>query len=297
MRLTTVVAPIAELQLGLVARRQLLRHGVPPTTIDSAVSSGRLRPVHRAVYRLPGAPDGADVRLLAAVLAAGPGAVASHGTAAWLWDLAEPPRKHEISVPRGRRVELPAVEVHESTDLDLAGTGRVRGIPVTGVGRTILDRAGDPACDVGLLVDAARRRHDISRSLLPYVLVTHARSGRRGIERLRSVLEVDGLPASDFERLFARFLEDCGVPGWVMHHRLVLPLFGPVEVDFAWPDRRIALELEGRDHVDRRGVHDRDTERQNHLVLAGWTVLRLTYRRWLRAPDAVLAELLDVLAV
>lgn len=287
----TRIARLAEPQLGLVARRQLLAEGLKPSTIDSALADGRLVTVERAVYRIAGTPDTPFVRLLALLLSCGPGALASHRTAAWLWYLADPPRRPEISVPRGRRLHRAGAVIHESSDLALANAGLVEGIPVTSVGRTILDCAGDPTIDVELLIDAARREHGISRTLLPHTVVTHARSGRPGIDRLRHVLEPDGLAHSDFERLVWRWLADNGMTGWVRHHRMVLPVFGPVEVDVAWPGLRIALELEGGDHVDRRTVHDRDTERQNHLVIGEWIVLRLTYRRWLRHPDAALAEI------
>lgn len=292
----TRIAPLAERQLGLVARRQLVGEGIASSTIDSALAEGRLLPLERAVYRIPGAPVTPHTRVLATVLAAGPGALASHGTAAWLWDLADPPRRHEISVPRSRRLRRRDVVVHESSDLDLANPGSVDGIPVTSVGRTILDCAGDPSADVQLLVDGARRVHRISRTLLPHTVVTHARSGRRGITRLREVLAPDGLPQSDFERLAWRWLADNGITGWVPHHQIVLPVYGPVELDVAWPALRVALELEGGDHIDRQAVHDHDTERQNHLVIGEWIVLRLTFRRWLRRPDAALAEITAALA-
>jgi len=290
------IAPIAEHQLGLVARHQALARLVPAPSIDSLLASGHLVPAERAVYRVPGAPETPWSRLLAKVLACGPGAVLSHRSAAWLWDLADAPDRHEISVPRDRRLRRTDVVVHESTDLELAGVGAVHGIPVTGVGRTILDCASQPAVDVELLVDGARRIHRISRTLLPHVVVSHARSGRRGIERMRTLLEDDEIPHSDFERLVWRWLDANGVAGWVRHHRLVVPGHGPVEIDVAWPALRIALELEGGDHVDRAGVHDHDTRRQNALVLDGWLVLRTTYRRWLRHSDVVLRELLDAIA-
>lgn len=292
MRPMARIAPLAEQQLGLVARYQLLAEGLRPPSIDSLLEDGRLVPETRAVYRVPGAPDTSWARLLARVLACGPGAVLSHRSAAWLWDLSDAPARHEVSVPRDRRLRGKDVVVHESSDLALAGTGRVHGIPVTGVGRTILDCASQPAVDLELLVDAARRVHRISRTLLPHVVVTHARSGRRGINRMRDLLEIDELPHSDFERLVWRWLGFHGVTGWVRHHTTVVPGYGPAELDVAWPDLRIALELEGGDHVDRAGVHDNDTWRQNALVLEGWLVLRTTYRRWLRRSDVLLRQIL-----
>jgi len=297
VRLATVAAPLAEDQLGLVARRQLTERSVPEPTIDAAVRRRHLLRAARGVYRLPGAPDTPESRLLARVLAAGPGAVLSHGSAAWLWELLPAPEHHHVSVPRGRRPRSTGMIVHESSDLHLAIPGSVRGLPVTGVGRTILDCAADPTIDVELLIDAARRVHKISRTLLPATVVAHARSGRGGIHRLADLLALDEVPHSDFERLVCRWLTDLGITGWCLHHRIVIPVRGPLEIDIAWPDLRVAFELEGADHRDRSTVHDDDTERQNWLQIANWHVVRTTYKRWVRHTSAVLAELEATLAL
>lgn len=295
MGTVTTAAQLAEDQLGLVTRTQMLDAGVRPKTLDEAVRTGALLRMERCVYRVPGAPTGPTVRLLAAVLTLGDGTLLSHRSAAWLWGLGPPPRRHEASVPRGRRRRASDLVVHESADLHLATPGRIDGLPVTGIGRTLLDCAGDATSDLDLLVDEARRHHGISRSLLPAVVVAHARPGRSGIDRLRRLVTEVDLPASDFERMVTRWLTQHGVTGWTFHHRTVVAGYGPVELDLAWPELRVALELEGADHRDRRLVHDRDTERQNRLTGAGWVVLRLTYRRWLNEPAAVLDELTALL--
>lgn len=290
------IATVAEGQLGLATVAQLRRH-VASSTIHQASNVGRLRRLDRGVYRMPGAPMSPEARLLGKVLTAGDGAIVSHLSAAWLWDLVEEaPRLIDISVPRGRRPRTPGVTVHTSTDLDLVIPGTVRGVPVTDVGRTILDCAGIPGVDVELLIDAARRNHRISPTLLPWVVASHARPGRRGITALRRQVALDELPDSDFERLVARWLTGLGITGWVLHHRVLVPGHGPCEIDIAWPHERVAFELEGADHRDRTAVHAHDTARQNAMALAGWRVLRVTYRRWIRETDQVHAEIAEALA-
>ena len=195
-----------------------------------------------------------------------------------------------------RRPRRIGATVHRSADLGLAIPGFVRGLPVTGVGRTILDCAAEPTIDVELLVDAARRHHDISRTLLPATVVSHARRGRPGVQRLRDIVVDAEVAHSDFERMVARWLSAEGIGGWVMHHRILVPGFGPVEIDFAWPAQMVALELEGCDHRDRRATHDNDTARQNRIGLAGFTVLRVTYRRWIRNTLEVRDEIDTTLA-
>lgn len=291
MSLMAHAAAIAEGQLGLATRHQLIGRNVPPGTIDKALATGRLRTQAPAVYRIPGAPWSPEVSLLAAVLAAGPSAMASHVSAAWLWGLVEGcPPQHHASVERWHRRRIPSCLVHESRDLRKAIAGTVRGVPVTGVGRTILDCAA-LGLDPQPLIDEARRRHKISRTLIPSVITAHARPGRQGIRRLRGAIADDEMPHADFERLVCRWLLDNGVSGWELHHRLVVPGYGPAELDIAWPTDCVFLELEGADHRDRRLVHDRDTTRQNDIVITGWTPLRATYRQWLFDAPGLLRQI------
>lgn len=50
--------------------------------------------------------------------------------------------------------------------------------------------------------------------------------------------------------------------------------------DFAWPERMLALEVEGGTHSGGRHVRgsgfERDCEKYNAAALAGWRVLRVT---------------------
>ena len=59
--------------------------------------------------------------------------------------------------------------------------------------------------------------------------------------------------------------------------------------DFAWPDRRVAVEIDGNAwHVRGGGRHaqDADREKHNEAVLAGWAVFHLSPQQitadWLR---------------
>src|SRR5438045_232412 len=74
-------------QLGLVTVAQLERIGYRRRARQYAVTALRLHHVRRGVYRLPGVVATWESTVLAAVLAAGPRAVASHFTAAQLWSL------------------------------------------------------------------------------------------------------------------------------------------------------------------------------------------------------------------
>jgi hypothetical protein len=109
------VRAIAPGQEGIVARSQLERAGFDRRAIDRALRSGRLHLIHKGVYSTQ-APELAseDALLIAALLAAGDGAVLSHGTAAWRWQLIPaPPTRIELAVPRDR-TPPPGLVLHES---------------------------------------------------------------------------------------------------------------------------------------------------------------------------------------
>src|SRR5687768_12281231 len=91
----------AALQYGLITWHQLRAAGVPSSTISRWVRAGRLVRVQPQVYLIVGTPPSWEQDLLAAVVAAGPGAVASHRAAAKLWGLVDD-APVEITVPRGR---------------------------------------------------------------------------------------------------------------------------------------------------------------------------------------------------
>jgi hypothetical protein len=72
------LAAIAQRQLGLITHDQATQV-VTYRMIERLLDSGRLESVHRAVYRVSGAPVTYEQRVLAACLGAGADAVASHG--------------------------------------------------------------------------------------------------------------------------------------------------------------------------------------------------------------------------
>lgn len=65
--------------------------------------------------------------------------------------------------------------------------------------------------------------------------------------------------------------------------------------DFAYPDRRLAIEVDGFEtHSTPRALQS-DLARQNALVALGWTVLRFTWSDVVRRPEAVAAPIRRVL--
>ena len=82
-----VIAALAARQHGVVARAQLVALGLGHRAIDHRVACGRLHVVHHGVYAVGHRRLTRRGHWMAAVLAAGPGAMLSHRSAAALWDL------------------------------------------------------------------------------------------------------------------------------------------------------------------------------------------------------------------
>jgi very-short-patch-repair endonuclease len=66
-----------------------------------------------------------------------------------------------------------------------------------------------------------------------------------------------------------------------------------IYIDFAWPSCRLALEADGAaTHATARALID-DLRRQNHIVIQGWVILRVSWEDVHRFPDEVCEMLRD----
>ena len=65
----------------------------------------------------------------------------------------------------------------------------------------------------------------------------------------------------------------CRINGWVQQFQY-LPT-RKFKADFAWPDKKLALECDGMVHRIKERF-EADVERHNELLMAGWRVFRVT---------------------
>lgn len=290
-----VVAELAARQHGVVARAQLTEIGLGRGAIRRRLEAGRLLPVHRGVYAVGHRRISPRGRLMAAVLAAGPGALASHRSAAWMLELRRGGPTPEVTVPTRTRGPRRNLLVHLARDLRTADRTERDGIPTTTVARTLLDLA-----DVLRPRELERAFEDAERLRildLGEVRALIARSpGRHGLARINALLsehaEASFDTSSELER---RFLDLCRCGGLPAPATNVL-VAGYV-VDVLWPESRLVVELDGHAYHRTRAAFERDRVRDAALQLAGYRVLRITYRRLELEPEAILAEVLKLLAM
>ena len=247
--------------------------------------------IHRGVYSVV-APEllTEEGHLVAALLAAGEGALLSHGTAAWRWCLIPaPPSVIELAV-REARTAQPGLTLHRSGRLRADDITRNDRFPTTTVPRTLLDLATryDHRALLRALAEA-----EFHHDLRPADVERTLRRGHPGSANLRAALRAHvpghGQTKSQLERRFRRLLVRRGIE---------LPLrnapVGPWTVDCLWPDRRLVVELDGGQH-DRPHQADVDRDRDLWPRAHGYVVLRYGHRQLADQPDAVVADLLAAL--
>lgn len=288
--------PVFADQHWLVSRADVRAAGGTRRQLQYRLVTGAWQELDEGVYHLSGAPLTWETRVLAPILSIGRGAVASHLCAARLhgipgFALASP----EVTIPRGMEARRAGIRLHTSTDLNRCTPVSRLGIPVTSLDRTLLD-LGRFVGQARLLraIEWSRRTKATDWSSLIATLYRHARRGRPGVARLRAVIAANAHRAeitdSDFELLVLTLLVEHGLPEPVVHFRINEGVRFVAEVDLAYPDLKIAVELDGSHHLDAE-VRERDLPRQNDLILLGWTVLRFSWKRFVERPESIVAEI------
>lgn len=77
---------------------------------------------------------------------------------------------------------------------------------------------------------------------------------------------------SKLERRLVQQLTDAGIHGWQRNYFFLGDR--DLELDFAWPETRLAVEVQGMAHRIK-GKFQRDIEKRALALLAGWRVLEV----------------------
>lgn len=291
------ISRLADRQHGVMSRRQLATIGVDRNAIDRRISRRLLVPLHRGVFAFGHRQLRIEGRWLAAVLAAGPGAVLSHRDAAALHGMRAAPESRKVSVTATGDVRgTPALWVFARRALAEEERTVVQAIPVTSPARTLVDLA--PMLTLGQLQSTLGETD--RKGLLDVQAVERALARTRGRHgqghaRLRAALDAHAKHGAVRTRswLEERFLDlviDAGLP----RPRLNAPAAG-FEVDALWPAERLVVELDGwADHKERAAAA-RDRDKTNRLQVAGFVVLRFMYGDVVSDPERVVSVLRDAL--
>lgn len=275
------IVDLARSQHGLVTRKQAKSAGYSPHQIKERLARGTWRVAERGVYRLASHPDSWLTSVLAATLSTG--GVASHRTAGVLWGLDGVRRlRPEVTVPISSGRASRRATVHRTKQWDRVEATTRSGIRVTGIARTLLDMAWRLSrTQLLIAVDSARLRKLVDWSDLYTVYRRHSRQGRTSCGPFRLLLDQhrgeETMSRSGWGRLVQLMLLDAGLP----KPELEFPVRGPdgfaADLDLAYPDQRIGIELDSATFHLNRTSFENDPRRRNQVQNLGWSVLNFTW--------------------
>jgi len=278
-------------QHGVVTRGQLLRLGMPATTIRARLTAGRLHRLWPGVYAV-GRPDvGRLGHLMAATLACGPDARLSHRSAAELWRVASKASGWiDVSVPSISLHRLDGIRLHRR--VEFGATRIVKGIPVADPISVLIDLAAElPTDEVEDAINEADRL-DLIRTYRLRPALDQALS-RPGVGRLKAVLDAQTFSraANALERRFLAIVRDAELPLPATQRHL-----GRYRVDFFWPDLGFVVETDSLRHHRTAAEQAVDLGRDQAHARAGLRSLRFTHSQVFHRPDHVRAVLADAIA-
>lgn len=251
--------------------------------------------VHRGVFRLGCNPPTREEREMAALMAAGTGAVLSHISAARKLGLDVPPDDSiQITIPASRKSKVRGARIWRSRRLtyhEVTKRGRFR---LTTLPRTLIDLAAVLEEDwLRAAFDSAVRQHPAHFAAISRELAKHG-PGCRGVARLRALLSEyqrgGEVPDSALERIALELAKQTGRQA-ELHFRARDGRRLVAEVDLAWPDLRLCAELDGWKYHRSQDAFAKDRSRDRNLFHLGWSVLRYVWADVVQEPDAFIEDL------
>jgi Protein of unknown function (DUF559) len=230
------------------------------------------------------------------VLAYGPVAVLSHRSAAALHGIRPTSRRNiDVTLPSPSARPRPGIDVHRSATLDRTDVTTVDGIPCTSVARTLLDLA-EVVDERGVekAVDRAEVLGIFDRRAVEDVLSRAV--GRRGARVVQAVLagyEGPSLTDRELEERFFVLCRQAGMPRPEVNVWIGLEGGIAYKVDFLWRAERVMVETDGWGSHRTRRAFENDRRRDRRLRLAGWDVIRFTWRDVEHEPEEVVAFLTE----
>lgn len=281
---------IAARQRGRVAHGQLAAAGISEGAIARRLRSGLLRRVHHGVYAVGPRADTPLADETAALLSVRDGAALSHHTAAALWSIRQLDAGDgfiHVLVPGSWLADRDGLCIHRTKLLEPPDVRIRDDLPVTSVARTLLDLAPlltlrelERALDQALihrLVTLGEIRRLLKRS--------GRHRGRRALQTLLDDFTTTTFTRSAAEELFLRLVREAELPQPLTNVRR-----HGYEIDFLWPDQRVAVEIDGYAFHGTRRAFEEDRLKGERLGKAGITVIRLTWRRLQREPLAAMVS-------
>jgi very-short-patch-repair endonuclease len=289
------IAHIAQSQYGLLTRQQLLDAGTSASQIRTLMKNGHLIKKGYGIYKIFGAPENWIYKAYLATLVCGEQSYLSHESVLMLHKLLDDngsdryrkrrpdDRKHLIHVI-ARRPEFHTSEIfyHRSTYLDTLD----RSTETYGIRHVTIERALIDCCqqlsrfEIDVAIDRALSQKKISIPRMHFLLGRlHSAPGREK-KKIRTIfepyitLDTSTGVESSLEKKVETTLNQVA-QGLVRQHNINIK-GKKYRLDFALPDHKIAIEVDGFAFHRSRMQFDNDRRRQNDLISRGWKILRVT---------------------
>lgn len=288
------VTRIAEVQRGLIHRRQLIQAGIGHDGIQHRLRGGRLHKLYRSVY-VVGRPRLEPLAAaMAAVMQADGNGVLSHRTSGAIWGMVDAPESPiELTVAGNGLRSRRGLIVRRVNSLSAADVRIRKGLPVTSPARTLLDLAAVLTIDELESALAIARRRKLATDAEIRAAIDRARHSK-GVATLRMLLS-DGthprLTRSAYERKLLKLVNAAQLPEPIPNAKVE-----GIEVDLYWPKQRLIVEFDSVAFHSDRKAFERDRLRDQKLIAAGYRVLRITARQLDTTPEAVIARVAQALA-
>jgi very-short-patch-repair endonuclease len=272
----------------LLTRRQIIGSGIGVAEIEGHLRRGRWQRVLPEVYAVDREPLEQRRMVRATYLWAGPDSVILGSASLW-WQrrLPDPPTGPvEVAIAVNRSGRSPdGVLVHRQR---IAAENRVtyQRVRVATTAFAIATRLSVEGVD---LLDLALRRRwvTIDQVLAAQVSRTGARHCAAAGRILRTAVSGAHSPG---EHLLHALLRKARITGWQANADLMID--GAIVCpDVRFDALRLLVEVDGFAFHTDHGAFEHDRRRQNALILAGWTVLRFTWRQLTDDPQRVIAEI------
>jgi len=294
------IAEVAKRQHGVITLGQLQLAGLTPSAVRNRIQAGRLYRIHRGIYAVGHDRVTPHGRVMAAVLAFGPDAAASHRAAAGIHGLRPDRRRNvDVIVPRASARSRPGIDAHASPTLRPRDITTANGIPCTTIARTLLDLAEVvPRGQLERALEQAVVLRVFDLGAIEDVLA-HA-SGRWGAGVLREALadlsDDPGATLSDPEGAFLELCRAAGLPRPGVNVWVKIDNGPPICADFLWRRGRLIVEVDSWQFHGTRASFERDRRRDQRVRLADWEPLRVTPRQIVREGDRVAKAVAALLA-
>jgi very-short-patch-repair endonuclease len=230
---------------------------------------------------------------------AGDDCVFSHRSGLLLLGLAgATDRVVELTVTRKIQSPDRRIHLHYTCRDPFVDAIEVEGLPVTSAGRTVLDCAAVAyKWQVEAALDDGLRSKLFTVEDMWRILARSGGRGRKGSALLRALLEQrsDGRARSHskLEIKLDGVLRNAAVPRYFRQFEVMTRSGVPADVDFAWPEAKLAVEVDGYRWHSGRQQWQNDLERQNALAEVGWLVLRFTWYDVMSRPEYVVRTILE----